>query len=140
MDSIKIVQPYIRARLAAYCRDMDTSEIGKLIHSTGMKQAEIAAALDVNVSTVRRWAAGGSRPSEEHIAELQKLAGGVKPLRLLNRGPLPAKALAEVPSDALIQELARRSRGGTLRDARAGELDAPRTLRAVAFRDVEDDG
>lgn len=118
---------------------MDTSEIGKLIHATGLKQADIAAALDVNVSTVRRWAAGGSMPSDEHVSELQKLAGGVKPLRLVNRPTVPARVLAELPSDALIQELARRSRGGTLRDSQAGNLDTPRSLRAVAFRDSEDD-
>ena len=120
---------------------MDTSEIGQLIHSTGLKQAEIAAALDVNVSTVRRWASGNSRPSDEHIAELRKLAGGAKPaLRALGSRKPTAAALAEVPATVLIEELARRARGGQLNEGPARNLDARRSpLRAVAFTDVPDD-
>lgn len=101
---------------------MDATGIGQLIQATGMKQTDIADAIRVNVSTVRRWAAGGSMPSDEHVEQLRKLAGGAKPPRLPSRQPKPtAVILAEVPSDALIQELARRSKGGTLRDARAGQ-------------------
>jgi transcriptional regulator with XRE-family HTH domain len=100
---------------------MNATGIGQLIQATGMKRADIAEAICVNVSTVRRWAAGGSTPSDEHIEQLRKLAGGAKPPRLLGQPKPAAIMLAEVPSDALIQELARRSRGGTLRDAKAGQ-------------------
>lgn len=118
---------------------MDTNEIAALIQATGLKQTEIATALDVNVSTVRRWAAGNSTPSDEHIEQLQKLAGQRPKLRPLgSRKPVVA-ALTELPSEALIEELARRARGGTLRDTGAARLDAPRPLRAVAFTDVADD-
>ena len=118
---------------------MDTEEIAALIRATGMKQTEVALALDVNVSTVRRWAAGNSTPSDEHIEQLQKLAGQRPKLRPLgSRKPLVAP-LTELPSEALIEELARRSRGGTLRDNNTARLDAPRPLRAVAFTDVADD-
>ena len=119
---------------------MDTStEVGKLIHATGMKQADIALALDVNVSTVRRWAAGNSTPAAEHIEALKRLSGATPKLRPLGtRKPL-APALAEVPATALIEELARRARGGQLRDVGTGNLDARRSLRAVAFTDVQDD-
>jgi transcriptional regulator with XRE-family HTH domain len=118
---------------------MDTTEAGKLIHATGLKQADIAAALDVNVSTVRRWASGGSTPSDEHIAALKKLSGTAPKLRPLGSRKPAAAVLAEVPATVLIEELARRARGGQLRDAGAGELDARRGLRAVAFTDVQDD-
>jgi transcriptional regulator with XRE-family HTH domain len=95
---------------------MNTMGIGQLIQATGMKQADIADAIRVNVSTVRRWAAGASTPSDEHIDELRKLAIGAAPLHLRGQRKPAAVILAEVPSDALIQELARRSKGGTLRD------------------------
>jgi transcriptional regulator with XRE-family HTH domain len=95
---------------------MENPEIGNLVRATGLKQAEIAEALDVNVSTVRRWVAGGSMPSEEHIEQLKKLAGGTMTRRRVRR-EMPSAVLAGVPSDVLIQELARRSRGGILRDA-----------------------
>lgn len=110
-----------------------------MIQATGLKQADIAAALDVNVSTVRRWASGGSRPSDEHIAQLKKLGGGAPKLRSLGSRKPAAAALAEVPATVLIEELARRARGGTLHDSAPGELVARRSLRAVAFTDVADD-
>ena len=118
---------------------MDTAEIGKLIQSTGLKQADVAAALEVNVSTVRRWAAGGSTPSDEHIQALRKLAGAAPKLRSLGTRKPAAAALAEVPATVLIEELARRARGGTLHDSAPAELVARRPLRAVAFTDVRDD-
>ena len=104
-----------------------------------MKQTDIAIALDVNVSTVRRWASGNSMPSDEHIEQLQRLAGAKPKLRPLGSRKPVTTALADLPSNALIEELARRARGGTLKDTNSGSLDAPRTLRAVAFTDVADD-
>jgi transcriptional regulator with XRE-family HTH domain len=120
---------------------MDTKQIAALIEATGMKRIDLALALDVNVSTLRRWAAGGSVPSDEHIAELQKLAGGARPkLRPIGTRKPDATALAQVPATALIEELARRARGGTLKDGNSTSLEAPpRQLRAVAFTDVADD-
>lgn len=120
---------------------MDTNEIAQLIQATGMKQADIALALDVNVSTVRRWASGNSTPAAEYIEGLEKLAGKRPALRPLGSRKPAAAVLAEVPASALIEELARRSRGGQLRDTKTGELEAGRrpSLRAVAFTDVPDD-
>jgi transcriptional regulator with XRE-family HTH domain len=96
---------------------METTEIADLIRATGMKQTDIGLALDVNVSTVRRWASGNSTPSGEHIEQLQKL-GGTRPKlpSLGSRAPVAA-ALTDIPSEALIEELARRMRGGMLRDS-----------------------
>ena len=118
---------------------MNSEEIAALIRATGMKQTEIAVELEVNVSTVRRWAAGNSTPSDEHIGQLQKLAGQRPKLRPLGSRKPVTGAIAELPSEVLIEELARRARGGTLRDTGAARLDAPRPLRAVAFTDVADD-
>jgi transcriptional regulator with XRE-family HTH domain len=124
---------------------MDTQQVAALIHATGMKQTDIALALDVNVSTVRRWASGNSMPSNEHIEQLQQLAGTKPKLRPLGSRKPAAAILADVPATVLIEELARRARGGTLKDGNSGSLDAgrpadtPRKLRAVAFTDVADD-
>jgi len=119
---------------------MDTKEVAALIHATGMKQTDIALALDVNVSTVRRWASGNSMPSDEHIGQLQRLAGARPALRPLGTRKPTTAALADVPATALIEELARRARAGRINEPGASNLDtAPRTLRAVAFTDVADD-
>lgn len=118
---------------------MNTEQIAQLIAATGLKQADVALALDVNVSTVRRWASGGSRPSDEHIAELKKLSGQAPKLRSIGQAKPAAAQLAQVPATALIEELARRARGGQLKDIVSGSLDTPRSLRAVAFTDVADD-
>lgn len=117
---------------------MEPKEIKELIQATGMQQVDIAAAIGVGVSTVRRWAAGGSRPSDEHIEELKKLSGQAPKLRSLGQAKPAAAQLAQVPATALIEELARRARGGQLKDAIPGSLDT-RRLKAVAFTDVADD-
>jgi hypothetical protein len=121
---------------------MTDTEVSQLMAKTGLKVMEIAAALDIPVATLNRYKRGATTMPDEKLEELRKLAGGSKPLQLVGKRPtVPAKVLAEVPDDALIQELARRSRGGILgRNNRpAGNLDTPRPLRAVAFRDTEDD-
>jgi transcriptional regulator with XRE-family HTH domain len=118
---------------------MDTNDVAALIRATGMKQTDIALAMDVNVSTVRRWASGNSTPSSEHIEQLQQLAGARPKLRPLGSRKPVAPALAEVPATVLIEELARRARGGTLHDGNATSLVATRSLRSVAFTDVADD-
>lgn len=118
---------------------MDTKKVADLIHATGMKQTDIALALEVNVSTVRRWASGNSMPSDEHVAALEGLAGARPKLRPLGSRKPAAAALAEVPAVALIEELARRARGGTLQDGNSTSLVTPRPLRSVAFTDVADD-
>lgn len=119
---------------------MNSKEIAQLIERTGLKKQDVAAAIGVSVATLRRWEHGESSMPDDKAMELRKLAGGARPLRSLGaRKPAAAAVLAEVPATVLIEELARRARGGQLRESGAGELDARRTLRAVAFTDVSDD-
>lgn len=108
--------------------------------ATGMKVQEICAALDIPTATLNRYKRGVSTMPEDKLEELRKLAGGAKPkLRSLGSKKPAAAALAEVPATVLIEELARRARAGRISEPGAGELAAPRTLRAVAFKDVPDD-
>lgn len=119
---------------------MDSKEIAQLIERTGLKKQDVAAAIGVSVATLRRYEHGESAMPDDKVSELKKIAGGGRQLHSLgSRKPAAAAVLAEVPATVLIEELARRARGGQLRESGAGELDARRSLRAVAFTDVADD-
>lgn len=100
---------------------MDTTEVAKLIRLTGLKKQEVATYLGVSVATLRRWQhASGSMPNDK-LHELMTIAGKVPPRSLTTLRP-PALALAQIPSSALIEELARRTRAGQLRDSGLSEL------------------
>jgi transcriptional regulator with XRE-family HTH domain len=118
---------------------MNTSEIAKLIERTGLKKQEVAIAIGVSVATLRRWEHGDSVMPDDKLAELKAIAGGKPALRLLGSQKPATAVLAQVPASALIEELARRTRTGQLKDSGPSNLDARRSLRAVAFTDVEDD-
>jgi hypothetical protein len=108
--------------------------------ATGLKVMDIAASLDIPVATLNRYKRGVSAMPDDKLEQLRKLAGGARPvLRPIgSRKPVTA-ALAEVPATALIEELARRARGGQISEGPASNLDARRSLRAVAFTDIPDD-
>jgi transcriptional regulator with XRE-family HTH domain len=118
---------------------MDTKRISKLIEQTGLKRADIATAIDVSVASLRRWEHGVSPMPDDKAEALRRLAGGPRSVRPIGTGKPVAAALAEVPATALIEELARRTRAGRINETGATSLDVPRTLRSVAFTDVEDD-
>lgn len=120
---------------------MTDTEVGRLMTATGLKVMDIAAALEIPVATLNRYKRGVTAMPEDKLEQLRKLAGGARPaLRPIgSRKPAIAAQLAEVPATVLIEELARRARGGQISDGPAANLDARRSLRAVAFTDVADD-
>ncbi len=118
---------------------MDTSEVAKLIERTGLKKQEVAIAIGVSVATLRRWEHDASAMPDDKLSELRAIAGGKPSLRSLGSRKPATAVLAAVPSNALIEELARRTRTGQLKDSGQSNLDARRSLRAVAFTDVADD-
>ena len=115
---------------------MANQRIIDLLAATGMKRNDIAAALGVDTSTLRRWSYGETQPPAEKLAELERIAGGGTPLQPPRKAPPVARELADFPSSALVEELGRRMRGGILQDVQPGGA-AKRPLRAVAFGDVE---
>lgn len=117
---------------------MVNQRIIDLLAATGMKRNDLAAALGVDTSTLRRWSLGNTQPPAAKLAELERIAGGGTPLQPTKQAVQPARELASFPSSALIEELARRTRGGILQDVQPSG-GAKRPLRSVAFRDVEDD-
>jgi transcriptional regulator with XRE-family HTH domain len=119
---------------------MNTSEIAKLIERTGLKKQEVAVAIGVSVATLRRWEHGESSMPDDKLNELRAIAGGKPALRALGSQKPVTAVLAQLPASALIEELARRTRTGQLKDNGPNSLDASRrNLRAVAFTDVADD-
>ena len=119
---------------------MATTEIETLMAATGMQVKDICAALDIPTATLNRYKRGQGTMPADKLEELRKLAGGAKPaLRPLGSRKPAAAVLAEVPATVLIEELARRARAGRINEPGAGQLDARRTLRAVAFTDVPDE-
>ncbi|MFF2245160.1 helix-turn-helix domain-containing protein [Arthrobacter sp. NPDC058130] len=119
---------------------MANQRITELLAATGMKRNDVAAVLGVDPSTLRRWSYGETQPPAEKLGALERMAGGEPATIPPRQGQGRAYELAEFSSSELIEELARRARGGTLRDVRpGGSPGAPRPLRAVAFKDVEDD-
>jgi transcriptional regulator with XRE-family HTH domain len=118
---------------------MGNQGITELLAATGMKRNDIAAVLGVDPSTLRRWSYGETQPPAEKLAALERMAGGGPAPLPLKRGQGRAYELSDFSSSELIEELARRARGGTLQDARPVGPSARRSLRSVAFRDVEDD-
>lgn len=117
---------------------MGNQRIIDLLAATGMKRNDLAAALGVDPSTLRRWSLGNTQPPADKLAALERIAGGGTIPQAPQRSQPSARELADFPSSALIEELARRSRGGILQDAPAGGASAKRPLRAEAFKDVED--
>lgn len=117
---------------------MANQRIVDLLAATGMKRNDIAAVLGVDPSTLRRWSYGETQPPAEKLTELERMAGGDIPSRPARQMP-QAQELARFSSSALIDELARRARGGILQDPQPGASAAKRPLRSVAFRDVSDE-
>lgn len=125
---------------SAYAERMDTTEIGQLVTKTGLKRAEIAEAIGASVASLRRWEHGVTPMPDDKQEALRALATGARPgLRALGTRKPAAAVLAEVPATALIEELSRRARAGRITEPGASSLDARRSLRAVAFTDVDDD-
>jgi transcriptional regulator with XRE-family HTH domain len=118
---------------------MANQRIIDLLAATGMKRNDLAAVLGVDPSTLRRWSYGETQPPAEKLEALERIAGGGAAPEAPKRSHPATRELAAFPSSALIEELARRSRGGILQDAPAGGATSKRSLRAVAFRDVADD-
>lgn len=118
---------------------MKNQRIIDLLTATGMKRNDLAAVLGVDPSTLRRWSLGNTQPPDEKLAALERIAGGGTAPQAPTRSQSTARELADFPSSALIEELARRSRGGILQDMPAGGSGAKRPLRAVALTDAQDD-
>ncbi|WP_160664087.1 helix-turn-helix domain-containing protein [Pseudarthrobacter sp. ATCC 49987] len=95
---------------------MNTSEISKLIERTGLKKQEVAIAIGVSVATLRRWEHGETAMPADKLQELKAIAGGKPAPRPLGSQKPATAVLAQVPAAALIEELARRTRSGQLKD------------------------
>jgi transcriptional regulator with XRE-family HTH domain len=119
---------------------MASTEVEKLMAATGLQVQEICAALDIAPATLNRYKRGLGAMPQEKLEQLRALAGGARPaLRQIGSAKPIAVTLADVPATAMIEELARRARGGRLKETGIGSLDVARPLRSVAFTDVEDD-
>ncbi|MFK0005091.1 helix-turn-helix domain-containing protein [Paenarthrobacter sp. NPDC090522] len=94
---------------------MEKTEVARLVALTGLSKQVVATAIGTSVASLRRWERGDSIPDDKR-AELISLAGGDRPAPTSPR-KIPAAHLAQFPSHMLIEEPARRSQGGTLRDA-----------------------
>lgn len=115
---------------------MANQRIIDLLSATGMKRNDIAAVLGVDPSTLRRWSYGETHPPADKLAALEQLAGGSRPESPTK--PVPqAHELAKFSSLALLEELTRRARGGSLQDVQPG--GQRKALRAVAFRETDED-
>ncbi|WP_082178365.1 helix-turn-helix domain-containing protein [Arthrobacter sp. ZBG10] len=97
---------------------MEKSAVQRLVEQTGLTKQDLAAALGASVACLRRWERGDTIPDDKRM-ELNRLAQGGKPAGVPGK-EVPAVRLAQFPSDILIEELARRSRGGLLRDSYDG--------------------
>ena len=117
-------------------RIMDAKKISGLVEKTGLTRAQVADSLGITTTQLRRYERGQAAIPDERLATLQRLAGGPA-LRPLGVRRIEPAALADVPATALIEELARRARGGTLKDGNSTATHRP--LRAVAFTDVPDE-
>ncbi len=95
---------------------MGGSDVQNMVEQTGLRKQEVAAAIGTSVASLRRWEREGIMPEDKRL-ELQRLAHGGDPSRPIEEA-LPAVRLAEFSSAVLIEELARRARGGWLRDSR----------------------
>lgn len=107
---------------------MANQRIVDLLAATGMKRNDLAAVLGVDPSTLRRWSYGETQPPVEKLAALERIAGGGAAPEAPKRSQPNTGQLADFPSSALIEELARRSRGGILQDAPAKGASAQRPL------------
>lgn len=120
---------------------MEEKNIPELIEKTGMTRQKVAESLGVSVAMLRKYEHGYAPIPDARRAVLEKLAGAAGTASSTpSAGKSAAAVLADVPFTALVEELARRTRSGQVREAGSGGLDRPkRSLRAVAFTDVPDE-
>lgn len=119
---------------------MEAKKVSEMIEKTGLTRQKVADALGISTAQLRKYEHGYAAIPAARMEILQQLAGGARRgLQPLGSSSRPSAAqLAQVPANELIEELARRARGGQLRDI-TGDSGKSRPLKAVAFTDVADD-
>jgi transcriptional regulator with XRE-family HTH domain len=119
---------------------MEAKKIPGLIERTGLTRQAVAESLGVSVAMLRKYEHGYAPMPDARLALLEKLAGGAGvSARSADAGKSTAAALADIPFAALVEEIARRTRSGQVKEAGRSGQGAGRPLRAVAFTDVPDD-
>lgn len=94
---------------------MEKIDVRQLVEQTGLMKQDVAAALGTSTASLRRWERGDAAIPDDKRTELMRLAQGGEHV-VSSKRDVPAVQLAHFPSQVLIEELARRARGGLLRD------------------------
>ena len=90
-----------------------TGEVAGLVARTGLPKKEVSQLLGISPATLNRYKNGVGTMPEEVLNTLRRLAGGQRPEVAMPKVP-DAAQLAHFPVTMLIEELARRVRGGQL--------------------------
>ncbi|WP_156945033.1 helix-turn-helix domain-containing protein [Arthrobacter sp. I3] len=118
---------------------MEAKKISELIERTGVTRQKVAESLGVSVAMLRKYEHGYAPMPDARRAILEKLAGGAGVSSgSLGAGKSAAVVLADIPFSALVEEVARRTRTGQVKETGSSGKGARRPLRAVAFTDVTD--
>lgn len=119
---------------------MEAKKISELIERTGVTRQKVAESLGVSVAMLRKYEHGYAPMPDARLATLERLAGGAMPATgALSAGRSEAALLAEIPFTALVEEVARRTRSGQVKETGRSSRGVTRPLRAVAFRDSDED-
>lgn len=97
---------------------MEAKKISELIERTGLTRQKVAESLGVSVAMLRKYEHGYAPMPDARRAMLEKLAGvaGAATPGSLGTGKSAAAVLAEIPFTALVEEVARRTRSGQVKE------------------------